>query len=62
LRNLLVKSNSNPSNLKELDVDLSDKKDKRKQWRERPFDFKKYHKRHVFIKFAYFGWDYQVLC
>ena len=62
LRNLLIKSNSNPSLLKELDddIDVGEKKDKRKVWKERPFDFKKYHKRHVFIKLAYFGWDYQV--
>lgn len=28
---------------------------------ERPFDFSKFNKRHVFIKFAYLGWDYQVI-
>lgn len=28
-------------------------------YRERPFDFNKYHKRHVLLKFAYLGWNYQ---
>lgn len=26
---------------------------------DRPFDFSKFNKRHVFVKFAYLGWDYQ---
>lgn len=34
---------------------------KKKARSERPFDFSKFNKRHVFIKFAYLGWDYQVI-
>jgi hypothetical protein len=26
----------------------------------RPFDFKKYAKRHIFLKFIYLGWEYHV--
>jgi hypothetical protein len=26
----------------------------------RPFDFNKYSKRHIFLKFIYLGWDYHV--
>lgn len=26
----------------------------------RPFDFSKHGKRHIFLKFFYLGWDYQV--
>ena len=60
LKNLLLKCNSNPSMLDQLDIERSEKKERRKQWKERPFDFNKYNRRHLFIKFAYFGWNYQV--
>ena len=60
LKNLLLKCNSNPALLEELNIAQSEKKDKRKTWKERPFDHNKYNKRHLYIKFAYFGWNYQV--
>ena len=35
--------------------------DDKKKWKnDRPFNFDKFNKRHVFIKFAYLGWNYQV--
>lgn len=52
LKNLLIKANSG--------VESEVVNTKRKPYRERPFDFNKYNKRHVLLKFAYFGWDYQV--
>ena len=52
LKNLLIKANSG--------VESDVVKKNRKPYRERPFDFNKYNKRHVLLKFAYFGWDYQV--
>jgi len=30
------------------------------QRKQRPFDFTKYNTRHVALKIAYLGWDYQV--
>lgn len=30
------------------------------QTTRRGFDFSKYHKRHILLKFAYIGWNYQV--
>ena len=30
------------------------------QQKQRPFDFTKYNIRHVALKIAYLGWDYQV--
>ena len=30
--------------------------------KQRPFDFTKYNTRHVALKIAYLGWDYQVSC
>ena len=33
---------------------------KKKKYKDRPFDFNKHNKRHVFLKFAYLGWNYQV--
>jgi hypothetical protein len=50
LKNLLEKANG-----KNQKLDESNKK-----YKDRPFDFDKYHKRHVFLKFAYLGWNYQV--
>jgi tRNA pseudouridine38/39 synthase len=37
-------------------VDKANKKPKKV---DRPFDFSKWNKRHVLLKFAYFGWNYQ---
>lgn len=31
------------------------------QRKQRPFDFTKYNTRHVALKIAYLGWDYQVI-
>jgi hypothetical protein len=50
LKNLLEKANSADLNGNESN----------KKYKDRPFDFDKYHKRHVFLKFAYLGWNYQV--
>jgi len=36
--------------------------DAKAQWKQRPFDFAKYNTRHVALKIAYLGWDYQVSC
>jgi tRNA pseudouridine38/39 synthase len=33
----------------------------KKYYDNRPFDHTKYHKRHVLLKFAYLGWDYNVI-
>lgn len=45
LKNLLVKSqNRNESN------------HKKRVHKQRPFDFAKYNRRHVLVKFAYLGW------
>jgi hypothetical protein len=50
LKNLLEKANGANQNCDESN----------KKYKDRPFDFNKYHKRHVFLKFAYLGWNYQV--
>ena len=51
LKNLLDKSNKTP-------IDSTEDKDnkKKKKYKERPFNFDTYNKRHVFLKFAYLGW------
>ena len=36
--------------------------DVKTQRKQRPFDFTKYNTRHVALKIAYLGWDYQVSC
>ena len=48
LKNLIEKSNGTKN------------ENEARKFKERPFDFDKYHKRHVFLKFAYLGWNYQV--
>jgi hypothetical protein len=58
LKNLLEKSNAK-STLGSLDVSNGNNK-KRKIFKERPFNFDNYNKRHVFLKFLYLGWNYQV--
>ena len=37
---------------------ISDADMKRKTKKQKPFDFTRYHKRHVALKMAYLGWDY----
>lgn len=41
-------------NLAKKDCDVELKKPKK----QKPFDFTRYHKRHVALKMAYLGWDY----
>jgi len=41
---------------KTKDKELNEKKKKS----IRPFDFNKYSKRHIFLKFIYLGWEYHV--
>jgi len=41
---------------KTKDKELNEKKTKSM----RPFDFNKYSKRHIFLKFIYLGWEYHV--
>ncbi len=52
LKNLLNKTNTS-------EPYLGKKPKTKKKFKERPFDFGKYNKRHVFIKFLYLGWNYQ---
>lgn len=52
LKNLLNKTNTSE--------EYEGKSKRKKRYKERPFDFNKYNKRHVLIKFLYLGWDYQV--
>lgn len=35
--------------------------EKQTYYGNRPFNAEKYHKRHVLLKFAYLGWDYDVI-
>jgi hypothetical protein len=51
LKNLLTKANA-------ANDDLSNKK--KKVFKERPFNFDNYNKRHVLLKFLYLGWNYKV--
>ena len=37
---------------------ISDADTKKKTKKQKPFDFNRYHKRHVALKMAYLGWDY----
>ena len=48
LRNSLTKSLTTES------------KSKKSKGTPRPFDFNKYGKRHIFLKFLYLGWEYHV--
>ena len=72
LKNLLNKATSSrtgPANTQEakdliqqlgaIDNATSSKKKAPKERKERPFDFSRYNKRHVLLKFAYLGWNYQ---
>jgi tRNA pseudouridine38/39 synthase len=52
LKNLLNKTNTS-------EAYLGKKPKTKKKFKERPFDFSKQNKRHVFIKFLYLGWNYQ---
>ena len=47
LRNTIAKTKEKESN---------EKRNKKM----RPFDFSKYSKRHIFLKFIYLGWEYHV--
>ena len=51
LKNLLTKANA-------ANDDLSNKK--KKVFKERPFNFDNYNKRHVLLRFLYLGWNYKV--
>lgn len=53
LKNILSKTNAS-------DKCVGKRFKPKKPWRERPFDFNKFNKRHVFIKFLYLGWNYEV--
>jgi hypothetical protein len=53
LKNLLEKSNKSNQEDESQNETISKKK---KKYKERPFDFGNYNKRHVFLKFAYLGW------
>jgi hypothetical protein len=66
--NQYVKENDNEDNKDDTTgsqdnaADLSFLNDtKKKTWKNhRPFDFSKFNKRHVLLKFAYLGWNYHV--
>ena len=51
LKNLLTKANA-------ANDELSNKK--KKVFKERPFNFDNYNKRHVLLRFLYLGWNYKV--
>lgn len=51
LKNSLTKANAANSKITNT---------KPKRFDKNPFDFEKYNKRHIFIKFLYLGWDYKV--
>ena len=55
LKNLINKSDKNELN------DTNGKINTKKKYKERPFDFTKFNKRHILLKFAYLGWNYQVV-
>lgn len=50
--------NKQLKNLLEKKVNPSKDENKRKQT-DRAFDFAKFHKRHILLKFCYLGWDYE---
>lgn len=54
LKNLLEKATKNETIAQTATT--SDSSDKKKKYKERPFNFDNYNKRHVFVKFAYLGW------
>jgi hypothetical protein len=69
LKNLLEKSASNGTRQVDhkksyisKEQELQEEKEetignkKKKKYKERPFNFGSYNKRHVFLKFAYLGW------
>ena len=64
LKNLLEKASKQAdSTTRATDVDVNQdaadaaiNKKKKKVYKERPFNFDNYNKRHVFLKFAYLGW------
>lgn len=51
LKNLLNKTNTTE--------EYEGKSKRKKRYKERPFDFNKYNKRHILLKFLYLGWDYK---
>ena len=67
LRNLLAKAagQAKPSTTAAAEqsaesvTDAGNTMKKKIKYKERPFDFGKYNKRHVLLKFAYLGWNYQ---
>ena len=40
------------------EISAADMKKKKTKVKQKPFDFTRYHKRHVALKMAYLGWDY----